>query len=234
MVKSFSSNSSLRWGMFIRYKCLVLLRNSDLACLISNGTLEIWNSEISDGQYLRSLTFEPDSVVLKLPNEQLAVISEDVSRIRLYDADRGALIQDLTGHSGSVLCLLLLNESQLASGSADNSIKIWDFVSGQCLITLSGHVEGVQELFLCKNGVLASASLYSRDNSEILLWNWQTGQLMKKLESKKAIYHLLPLKQSNYLVTCIESGSRTFRNSIYYHQKRYHECHLIEIRTVKI
>jgi WD40 repeat protein len=43
---------------------------------------------------------------------------------------------DIPNH---VLCLLLLSNGQLASGSGDKTIKIWNTVTGDCIKTLEGH-----------------------------------------------------------------------------------------------
>ncbi len=45
----------------------------------------------------------------------------------------------LEGHTDKVRCLIKLNERQIASGSGDNSIRIWESVDGNCLKTLEGH-----------------------------------------------------------------------------------------------
>ncbi len=45
----------------------------------------------------------------------------------------------LQGHTNRVTCLIKLNETQIASGSRDYSIIIWDLINEKCLKTLKGH-----------------------------------------------------------------------------------------------
>jgi WD40 repeat protein len=48
-----------------------------------------------------------------------------------------ACLQTLEGHSGSVSSVAFSHDSaRLASASADNTVKIWDASSGECLQTL--------------------------------------------------------------------------------------------------
>ena len=45
----------------------------------------------------------------------------------------------LQGHTDYVLSVCRLDSRILASGSRDNTLKIWDFTTGQCMHTLQGH-----------------------------------------------------------------------------------------------
>ncbi|KAF2788429.1 WD40 repeat-like protein, partial [Melanomma pulvis-pyrius CBS 109.77] len=46
----------------------------------------------------------------------------------------------LKGHSDSVSSVAFSPDlTQLASGSGDQTVKIWDASSGECLSTLKGH-----------------------------------------------------------------------------------------------
>ena len=48
-------------------------------------------------------------------------------------------IKTLAGHSYSVYCVKKLSDTLLASGSDDDTIKIWNFKTGERLRTLKGH-----------------------------------------------------------------------------------------------
>lgn len=55
----------------------------------------------------------------------------------------------IAGHHGWVRTLAIdpLNKF-FASGSADKTIKLWDLVTGDCLLTLTGHINTVRSLAL--------------------------------------------------------------------------------------
>ena len=46
--------------------------------------------------------------------------------IKIWDTDTGSLIKTLTGHTDRVFSLAVLPNGFLASGSHDNTIKIWN------------------------------------------------------------------------------------------------------------
>jgi WD40 repeat protein len=60
-----------------------------------------------------------------------------------------------------VLVAFSHDSAWLASGSDDNTIKIWDVSSGECLQTLEGHIDGVNSVSFSQDSTrLASTSLY--------------------------------------------------------------------------
>jgi serine/threonine protein kinase len=70
------------------------------------------------------------------------------------------LEKTLTGHSDSVLSAAYSSDSRyLASGSGDNTIKIWEVAKGKELRTLTGHSSGVYSVVYSPDGrYLASGS----------------------------------------------------------------------------
>ncbi len=58
-------------------------------------------------------------------------------------------------------------ESLLASGSRDNTIKLWNAGTGENLRTLTGHRSFIRSVSFDREGLLASGS----DDCTIKLWN---------------------------------------------------------------
>ena len=67
-------------------------------------------------------------------------------------------MRTLEGRTETVWCLAMLPNGQLASGSCDNSVKIWDVVTGAEVRTLEGHEDAVLSLVVLPNRQLASGS----------------------------------------------------------------------------
>lgn len=74
----------------------------------------------------------------------------------------------LKGHSNAVLCAAFSPDGKtLASGGADNLIKIWDIVTGEERLTLRGHTDQVSLIAFSPDGrTLASAS----KDRQIRIW----------------------------------------------------------------
>jgi serine/threonine protein kinase len=84
------------------------------------------------------------------------------------------LVHTLKGHSNSVYSVAISPDGQtLASGSSDNTIKLWNLATGWEIRTLKGHSGWVYSVAFSPDGeTLASGSL----DKTIKLWNLATGR----------------------------------------------------------
>ena len=79
---------------------------------------------------------------------------------------------------GGVTTLCLLPNGQLASGSDDSTIRLWDVTTGTETACLEGHEGSIQALCLLANGrLIASRS----DDRTIRLWDFATSIQVKCL-----------------------------------------------------
>ena len=95
-------------------------------------------------------------------------------------------VATLNGHTGSVFALEQLSNGDLASGSVDTTIKIWDSVSYALKATLSGHSNIVYALKLLSSGMMASGSA----DFSILIWDTSTYGLIKNISNSNVVYAL--------------------------------------------
>ena len=100
--------------------------------------------------------------------------------IWLYDADTGAELSLLTGHTDWVWSVAFsLDGKTLASGSLDNTIRLWDAHTGEYQHTLEGHTSSVWSVAFSPDGdTLASGGSW---DETIQLWNARTGEIQQTL-----------------------------------------------------
>ena len=65
----------------------------------------------------------------------------------------------LVGHTAAIICLLLLKEGKIMSGSKDKSINVWDSKENyKCIKTIEAHTATINEMFLLSDGKLVTVS----------------------------------------------------------------------------
>ena len=108
---------------------------------------------------------------------QLAVASG--IGIWLYNAQTGKELDLLTGHTAGVLSVSFSPDGHtLASGSYDETVRLWDVGTGNPLRTLTGHTSYVASVSFSPDGrTLASGSW----DDTIRLWEVSTGSLLRTL-----------------------------------------------------
>ena len=87
------------------------------------------------------------------------------------------------GHTGAIACLAVLPDGRVVSGSRDNTLRVWDAATGQCLKTLRGHTEPITCVAALSNEVIISGS----EDYTIGVWNLATGQLLKRLKGHTSV-----------------------------------------------
>ena len=110
---------------------------------------------------------------------QLAVAS--TIGIWLYDVAARTAVTLLRGHTDWVLSVTFSPDGKtLASGSLDETIRLWDTSTVQHKATLNGHGHDVSSLVFSPDGkTLASSGGY---DGTIRLWDMETGKIKLTLE----------------------------------------------------
>ena len=98
-----------------------------------------------------------------------------------------------------------MRNGQLASGSGDYTIKIWNIVSGKCTQTLQGHSDLVYQLLQLKSGDLVSCS---RKDHNIKIWNLTEGICIRTLVGHTCwVISIIVNSQSNTLVSSSQENT---------------------------
>lgn len=134
------------------------------------GRVLVW--EVATGKVLKRLQGRPPPVsagVISRRHLALGAVQESV--VRLYDLESGRESQ-LKGHKGAVRGLAFSpDETMLASGGLDGTIRLWNTANGEAIATLPGHMEETSDVAFSPDGrTLASVNM----RLSVKLWHIAT------------------------------------------------------------
>jgi WD40 repeat protein/uncharacterized caspase-like protein len=152
-----------------------------LASASGDTTIKLWN--VAAGTELRTLPFGKPHVLLSTalsPDGNMVAFAGSGNAIVLSDLS-GSGRRGLYGHTDGIFSVVFSPDGlTLASGSKDNSVKIWDLASGRELHTLTGHREAVTSVAFAADGkTLASGS----EDTSVKLWDVASGDLLRTFQS---------------------------------------------------
>jgi TPR repeat protein/WD40 repeat protein len=149
---------------------------------------EISSSRVDTSNFIPAVasSFIPRGI--SSPSEEVLSVQEmplNTPSIKGRDWSLAPEIQTIKGHTSFVYALIELSDGLLASGSEDNTIKIWD-QAGKCVKTLEGHTSPVFTLIELRDGRLASGSA----DRTIKIWD-RAGNCIKTLEGHTSFVYTL-------------------------------------------
>ncbi len=158
-----------------------------------DNTVKIW--DLTTKKLIYTLTEHTDgikTVAISPDNKYIATAGYDKT-IKIWNR-KGKFLQSIDAHNLAITSLQFIfdkkkSEYLLASGSWDNTIKLWSVQSsGEINIIplqiLSRHQDGVTSLVFSKDGeILASAS----SDRTIKLWHTKDGKLLKSIHGHVSV-----------------------------------------------
>ena len=145
--------------------CLLEFEPNMILCGTQSKSINLWN--IIQNKKVNSFNKHLLSVncLVKCNEKYFASASND-KNIIIWDYSQRKYVRTLTGHTNNIFCLIKLNnKSQLCSGSADKTVKIWNWENGECEHTIQ-HESWVKSLCQLLNDSIISGS----DDNTIKKW----------------------------------------------------------------
>lgn len=135
---------------------------------------------------------------------KIAVSKKDGST-SIWDLATGAMVLNLTGHSGTVKHVAYSPDGlRIATAGEDTLAKVWDAASGRELLTLSGHTGAVNQIEFSPDGQrIATAS----SDSTVKVWEASSGKELLSLQHPDWISGISFAPDSNLLATGSGDGN---------------------------
>ena len=151
--------------------------------LLAGGSrsFQLENTLVTDS--VMSVAFSPDGKTLAT-----AEVNNKVSFITLWDIESGNRLHILSGHSNTVICVAFTT-GRVASGSWDNTIKVWDSENGNCLLTIDnaagnlirGMRPHLSSLCFSKDGSRIISGGGKFEFGKLRIWDSSTGECIKTI-----------------------------------------------------
>ncbi len=140
--------------------------------------------------------------------EIVAVVDTDTAKISLFDIKSGRVVGNIAGHQQRLSSFRFSPDGKfLATGSLDQTIKIWQMPTGKLLQTLK--VEGdVKSLSFSSDNTLLTAHI----NESLKIWQTAAGKEIQTIEKvncweKGGFYNFtIAFNSDNRLITCAASS----------------------------
>jgi WD40 repeat protein len=156
--------------------------SSDGQTLISganDGTLRFWRADLHSAKFesLRGIAYSPDG-------RRIATYGLTAA-VRVWDAETRQLLHSFLpdGLPNVPLDVGMVafspDSTSLAVAGFDEFVRIWDLKTGAVKAMLKGHFVGANAVCYLADG----KTLVSQGNSEFILWNYTTGEQLRKFSS---------------------------------------------------
>ncbi|KAH8653107.1 WD40-repeat-containing domain protein [Tricladium varicosporioides] len=156
--------------------------------------------------YCSAIIFAPESSIIKQLFRDK--VPKWICKLPNMQSTWSPEIQRLQGHTDTVDAVTFSPDGRfLASGSGDDTVRIWNPATGQETQKFKGHTGAVNGVAFSPDGkLLASGS----SDDTVRIWNLATGQEVQKLEGHTAWVNAVPFSPDGKLLAS-GSGDDTVR-----------------------
>ncbi len=150
-------------------RCIAVLQNGNFISGSDDGTLKEWDKNTGEcakvlqevGEGILCAVVHPNGKLITGPHNEKHEGDCFYNALKVWDTKTGTgkCLMVLQGHTDSVLCVDVLQNGNIISGSHDETLKEWDITTtGKCLKTFNGHSGSVLCVTALQNNNFISGS----------------------------------------------------------------------------
>ena len=181
IVKSITTVAFSRYGETFAQAVEMTMAVKDLSAVKDRFEFAVFLSETDTGkelapiftkhtQKITALTISPASEFIATGSSDWTIEVwkiTDTDPLRM-DMDLGDPLWILKGHAGTITSVAFSpSDKILASGGADQRVRLWDLTTGKHLHTFSNHTSKISAVAFTRDDVLASGS----SDGTVFIWN---------------------------------------------------------------
>jgi len=184
--------------------CITQLSDKKLVTGSEDKTIKIW--KVNDGKCIQTLEGHVGYVssVCELSQGGLVSGSGD-NTLRVWKVVekkksgwRSGTVKEyqfdtiLKGHLKWVNCVIQLPSGLVASCSGDETIRLWDVTTGECMRTLTGHGDNITSIVWIEDGLIVSGSA----DKTVRLW-LETGRCVHTIKAPMKVHRVIALRDGS-------------------------------------
>ena len=101
------------------------------------------------------------------------------------------------GHTSFIVCIGIMKDGRIVSGSWDDTLRIWDPTTGECLQVLEGHSDSINCIGIMKDECIVSGSL----DHTLRIWDSTTGECLQVLEGHSGTINCIGIMEDGRIVS---------------------------------
>lgn len=148
-----------------------------LATAAEDGIARLW--ELATNEVILRLEHADPVQTVSFNSDGSQLLTTSGTTAVIWDVASGEILAEISGHNGAIQhAIFSPDDSQLATASADGTVKLWNLESGSAERTFSGHSGPVNWVTFSEDGsLLATASV----DKTARLWDVATGQVIRTI-----------------------------------------------------